>query len=100
MWSSKGITPRDLRSQMAKIRELIEQAGATAEESVVAAKTRYLDQVRGILRDLTRLKFTDRQGVESQHTSGPIRVVAGLPERLKQIGEESLPTGEQLGIEK
>jgi len=52
---------------MAKIRELIEQAGGTAEESVVAAKTRYLDQVRGVLRDLTRLKFTDRQGVESQH---------------------------------
>ncbi len=48
---------------MAKIRELIEQAGGTAEEAVVAAKNRYLDQVRGVLRDLTRLKFTDRQGV-------------------------------------
>lgn len=85
---------------MAKIKELIAQAGGAAQESVAAAKTRYLDQVRGILRDLTRLKFTDRQGVESQHTSVPIRVVAGLPEPLKQVGEETVPSGERLGIEK
>jgi len=64
---------------MAKIKDLIQQAGGKAEEAVTAAKTRYLDQVRAVLRDLTRLKFTDRQGVESQHTSVPIRVVAGLP---------------------
>ena len=50
---------------MPKIKELILQAGGAAEESVTAAKGRYLDQVRGVLRDLTRLKFTDRQGVES-----------------------------------
>ena len=85
---------------MAQIEDLIQQAGGKAEEAVTAAKTRYLDQVRAVLRDLTRLKFTDRQGVESQHTSVPIRVVAGLPEPLKQIGEETLPSGEQLGIEK
>lgn len=85
---------------MAKIKDLIQQAGAAAQESVTAAKNRYLDQVRAVLRDLTRLKFTDRQGVESQHTSVPIRVVAGLPEPLKNMGEEMLPSGEQLGIEK
>jgi hypothetical protein len=84
---------------MAKIRELIEQAGGTAEESVVAAKNRYLDQVRGVLRDLTRLKFTDRQGVESQHTSVPIKIVPGLPKPLEKVGEQELPSGEQFGIE-
>ena len=78
---------------MAKIKDLIQEAGGTAQSAVVAAKNRYLDQVRGVLRDLTRLKFTDRQGVESQHTSVPIRVVDGLPEPLKGMGEESLPTG-------
>jgi len=84
---------------MATVRELIEQAGGTAKEAVEAAKTRYLDQVRGILRDLTRLKFTDRQGVESQHTSVPIRVVPGLPEPLESMANERLPSGEQWGIE-
>jgi hypothetical protein len=84
---------------MAKIRELIEQAGGTAEESVVAAKNRYLDQVRAVLRDLTRLKFTDRQGVESQHTSVPIKIVPGLPKSLKKMAEQELPSGEKWGIE-
>lgn len=84
---------------MAKIRELIEQAGGTAEESVIAAKNRYLDQVRGVLRDLTRLKFTDRQGVESQHTSVPIRIVPGLPKSLEKMAEQELPSGERWGIE-
>jgi hypothetical protein len=83
---------------MAKIRELIEKAGGAAEESVIAAKNRYLDQVRAVLRDLTRLKFTDRQGVES-HTSVPIRIVPGLPEPLEKMAEEDLPSGEQWGIE-
>jgi hypothetical protein len=84
---------------MAKIRELIEQAGGTTEESVVAAKNRYLDQVRGVFRDLTQLKFTDRQGVESQHTSVPIKIVPGLPKALEKVGEQDLPSGERLGIE-
>jgi hypothetical protein len=84
---------------MATVRELIEQAGGAAKEAVETAKTRYLDQVRGILRDLTRLKFTDRQGVESQHTSVPIRVVPGLPQPLESIATERLPSGEQWGIE-
>jgi hypothetical protein len=84
---------------MATIRELIVQAGGTAEEAVETAKRRYLDQVRGILRDLTRLKFSDRQGVESQHTSVPIKVVSGLPQPLKSIADERLPSGEQWGIE-
>ena len=84
---------------MAKIRELIEQAGGTAEESVVAAKTRYLDQGRSVLRDLTRLKFTDRQGVESQHTSVAIKIVPGLPKPLEKVGEQELPSSERWGIE-
>ncbi|MGO9862345.1 MAG: hypothetical protein ACLPLR_01935 [Terriglobales bacterium] len=84
---------------MATIKELIEQAGGTAKESVETAKTRYLDQVRGILRDLTRLKFSERQGAEAQHTSVPMRVVPGLPEPLKSMAEEQLPSGERWGIE-
>ena len=84
---------------MAKIRELIEQAGGASEESVVSAKNRYLDQVRGVLRDLTRLKFTDRQGVESQHTSVPIKIVPGLPKSLEKMAEQELPSGEKWGIE-
>ena len=74
-------------------------AGGTAEESVIAAKNRYLDQVRGVLRDLTRLKFTDRQGVESQHTSVPIKIVPGLPKSLEKMAEQELPSGERWGIE-
>lgn len=62
-----------IRPDMATVKELIEQAGGTAKNAVEAAKTRYVEQVRGILRDLTRLKFTDRQGVEAQHTSVPIK---------------------------
>jgi hypothetical protein len=84
---------------MAKIKALIAQAGGAAENAVAAAKTRYLDQVRGILRDLTRLKFTDRQGVESQHTSVPIKVMPGLPKPLERVGEQDLPSGELLGTE-
>jgi hypothetical protein len=84
---------------MAKIKDLIAKAGGSAEDAVASAKTHYVDQIRAILRDITRLKFTDRQGVESQHTSVPIRVMPGLPEPLKQIGEQELPTGELLGIE-
>lgn len=84
---------------MAKLKDLIAEAGGQAEEAVTGAKSRYLDQVRGILRDLTRLKFTDRQGVESQHTSVPIRIMPGLPEALKKMGEEELPSGEKLGLE-
>jgi hypothetical protein len=84
---------------MATIKQLIEQAGGTAKESVETAKTRYLEQVRGVLRDLTRLKFSDRQGVESQHTSVPIRVVAGLPQPLESMASEELPSGERWGIE-
>ena len=44
---------------MAKIRELIEQAGGAAEESVIAAKNRYLDQVRGVLRARTSRKIEE-----------------------------------------
>ncbi|MGA3317561.1 MAG: hypothetical protein ABSC64_14110 [Candidatus Korobacteraceae bacterium] len=84
---------------MAKIKELIAKAGGAAEDAVASAKTHYVDQVRAILRDLTRLKFTDRQGVESQHTSVPIRVISGLPQPLEKIGEEYVPSGEMLGIE-
>jgi hypothetical protein len=84
---------------MATVKELIEQAGGTAKASVETAKTRYLEQVRGILRDLTRLKFSERQGVESQHTSVPMRIVPGLPEPLKSMAEERLPSGERWGIE-
>jgi hypothetical protein len=94
------LEPDELQScWMPTVRELIEQAGSTAKESVETAKARYLDQVRGILRDLTRLKFTDRQGVESQHTSIPIRVVPGLPQPLESMAIEHLPSGEQWGIE-
>src|SRR5208283_4783011 len=84
---------------MSTFKELIEHAGGNAKEAVENAKTRYLDQVRGILRDLTRLKFSDRQGVESQQTSVPIKIVAGMPRPLEQIANEELPKGERLGIE-
>jgi hypothetical protein len=84
---------------MATVRELITEAGETAKDAVESAKTRYLDQVRGILRDLTRLKFSDRQGVESQHTSVPIRIVEGLPQALESMANEQLPSGERWGIE-
>ena len=84
---------------MATVRELITEAGETAKDAVETAKTRYLDQVRGILRDLTRLKFSDRQGVESQHTSVPIRIVEGLPQALESMANEQLPSGERWGIE-
>jgi hypothetical protein len=84
---------------MATVKDLIEEAGGTAKEAVEAAKTRYLDQVRGILRDLTRLKFSERQGVETQHTSVPIRVVPGMPKALEPIANDELPSGERLGIE-
>jgi len=84
---------------MATVKELLVQAGGAAKEAVETAKTRYLDQVRGILRDLTRLKFTDRQGVESQHTSIPIKIMPGLPKPLEAMANEQLPSGEKWGIE-
>jgi hypothetical protein len=84
---------------MATVKDLIEEVGGTAKEAVEAAKTRYLDQVRGILRDLTRLKFSERQGLEAQHTSVPIRVVPGKPKALEPIANDQLPSGEHLGIE-
>jgi hypothetical protein len=84
---------------MATVRELITEAGETAKDAVETAKTRYLDQVRGILRDLTRLKFSDRQGAELQRTSVPIRIVEGLPRALESMANEELPSGERWGIE-
>jgi hypothetical protein len=84
---------------MAKLWELIEQAGAGAKEHVDAAKKRYLDQVRAVLRDLTRLKFSDKQERETQHTSVPIKVVPGLPEPLEELAGMDLPKGEKWGIE-
>ena len=84
---------------MPRTRELIEQAAGAAEESVTTAKSRYLDQVRGVLRDLTRLKFTERKGVESQRTSVPISVVAGLPTALERMGDQDLPSGDRSVIE-
>src|SRR4051812_26737006 len=84
---------------MATVKQLIEEAGERAKAAVESAKTRYLDQVRGILRDLTRLKFSERQGVETQHTSVPIKVVPGKPKALEPIANDQLPSGEKLGVE-
>jgi hypothetical protein len=84
---------------MPRIKELIKLAGEGAEELVSAAKPRYLDQVRGVLRDLTRLKFSERQGVESQHISLQIKISPGLPKLVQAIADQEIPTDEQLGIE-
>lgn len=84
---------------MAKLWDLIEQAGAGAEEQVEAAKKRYLDQVRATLRDLTRLKFSFKQEKEFQHTAVPIKIVPGLPEPLQEIADKELPSGEKWGVE-
>jgi hypothetical protein len=82
-----------------QLKDLIEQAGKGAKDQVESAKTRYLDQVRAVLRDLTRLKFSDRQGSDPQHTSVPIRVMPGLPDPLNVIAEVELPSGERWGVE-
>jgi hypothetical protein len=75
---------------MAKIKDIIAQAGADSEDRVVSVRRKRIEETRAILRDLTRLKFTHRRGVDMERSSVPVDVKPGLPDVLKALGDEEL----------
>lgn len=84
---------------MAKIKDIIEQAGADAEERVASTKKKRVEETRAILRDLTRLKFTHRRGVDVERSSVLIDVKPGLPDALSSLAAEELESGDRWGTE-
>ena len=80
--------------------ELLEKAGGDAEEAVTAAKKRWNQQIREILRDLTRLKFQSRQSNDQlENQIVPVTIKNGLPDPLRKWQDTPMETDDRKAYE-